>query len=304
MKYRLGFVHHMLYPRYAGDPAYHADTVLALAAREDIACLDCCLPADSFHRKRAVRGLRGNSKQITYVNHLFPAGKLSLGSADFAVRHIAMEFLKREVDAAAQIGADSFLFVSGADVPEDHADAVKRFGELAVWLCRLLNEHGMLGLLEPLDTGLDKRFLLGSTEESACFVESLGQPNLKLEIDTGHIPCLFEDFEAAYRRAAPLLGRVHLSNCVLKNPRDVFFGDRHPSFFHPGGQLGLCELVHVLRVLAEIGYIGENAGHLVFEVNPLEGEDAEQTVCSHLKLFTQAMAQLEGKGAPPKGDLH
>ncbi len=101
MTYTLGFVHHMLYPRYADDAAYHADTVLALANREDVACFDCCLPIDPFQRKRAIQGLRGNTKQVTYVNHLFPAGRLSLGSADFAVRHIAMEFLKREVEAVS-----------------------------------------------------------------------------------------------------------------------------------------------------------------------------------------------------------
>jgi sugar phosphate isomerase/epimerase len=292
MDYTLGFVHHMLYPGYAADQAYHAGTVLALSGRDDIGCFDCCLPVDPVQRKRAALGLRGCGKQITYVNHLFPAGKLSLGSADFAIQHIVKEFLKREVDAAAEIGADSFLFVSGADVPDGRGDAVKRFGEVAVWLCGLLAEHGLTGLLEPLDTGLDKRFLLGSTDDCVRFIEGLGVQNLKLEVDMGHIPCLFETFEDSYRRAAKLLGRVHLSNCVLKDPGDPFFGDRHPSFFHPSGHLGLGDLVRVLRALREVGFIGGENGHMVFEVNPLAGEDAEETVRAHLGLFNEALSKI------------
>jgi sugar phosphate isomerase/epimerase len=288
----------MLYPGYADDPAYHADTVLALAGRTDIDCFDCCLPIEPGHRRRAAVGLRDCTKQITYVNHLFPAQKLSLGSADFAVGHIVREFLKGEVEIAAEIGADSFLFVSGADVPEDQEGALERFGELTVWLCELLAERGMTGLLEPLDTGLDKRFLIGSTERSVRFVQGLNLPNLKLEVDMGHLPCLFEDFETSYRLAAPHLGRVHLSNCVLRNPRDRFFGDRHPSFFHPGGQLGQSELTRVLRVLRDIGFIGENAGHMVFEVNPLDGEDAERTVGSHLSRFKRALEQIHSLSQP------
>lgn len=291
---KIGFVHHMLYPEYVRDDAIHADTVLELARREDIGCMDLCLPLEPEQRKRAIRGLRGTDKQITYANHLFPARKISLGTADAAERHILREFLAREIDAAAEIGASQYLFVSGADVPDGHEAALERFAVVTRWLCGLLAERGMTGILEPLDTGVDKRFLLGSTEESCRFVEGLRLPNLALEVDMGHIPCLFEEFESSYVRAKGCLGRVHLSSCVLRDPRDPMFGDRHPSFFYPGGHLGAGDLARVLRALRGIGYMAPgDPRKLLFEVNPLPGEGAETCVRSHLALLDDAWRQAD-----------
>ncbi len=286
---KLGFVHHMLYPSFIQSARAHVDTLVALSRREDVGCMDLCLQTDGGARAEAIRALRGCGKQITYVNHLFPARKISLGTADAAERWIIRSFLTREADAAAEIGASQFLFVSGADVPGDRENAVKRFGEIAVWFCGLLAERGIEGVIEPLDTGVDKRFLIGSTEESCRLVESLGLPNLGLEVDLGHIPCLFETFEASYRRAKACLRRVHLSSCVLTNPADPMFGDRHPSFFHPGGHLSEDDLARVLRVLCEIGYFEEGDDRrLLFEVNPLPGEDADDCVRAHRALFASA----------------
>ncbi len=291
---KYGFVHHMLYPAYARDPRTHADTVLALARREDIGCMDFCLPMDAAQRQRAIEGLSGTGKQLTYVNHLFPARKISLGTADAAEQHIVRVFLQREVEAAAACGASQFLFVSGIDVPEDHAGALERFGEVTAWLCGLLAERGMTGIIEPLDTGIDKRFLLGSTADSCAFVERLGLPNLALEVDMGHIPCLFEEFESSYRRARGCLGRVHLSSCVLQDPLDPMFGDRHPSFFHPAGHLHQGDLARVLRVLREIGYFApDDSRRMLFEVNPLPGEDTESCIAAHLRLLRDAWQRID-----------
>jgi sugar phosphate isomerase/epimerase len=292
-KEKYGFVHHMLFPLFVKDAAYHTDTLIAISQRDDIGCFDCCLPLDPSQRKRAVTALTGCGKQITYVNHLFPAKKISLGSADFAEQVITRDFLERELEAAAAIGADQFLFTSGTDVGEDQAGALARFAETTEWFCGLLRAHNITGLIEPIDTWFDKRFLLGSTADSAAFVSSLRGcvDNLALEVDMGHIPLLFEDFEPAYRVAAPYLRRVHLSNCVMKNPRDPFFGDRHPSFFYPGGQHGLEELRRVLRILKETGFL-ETPGKLVFEVNPLPGENPDKTIGDHLALLRAASAEL------------
>ncbi|MDR1531505.1 MAG: sugar phosphate isomerase/epimerase [Clostridiales bacterium] len=289
---KLGFTHHMLYPGYAEDEVYHADTVLALARRPDIGCLDCCLPINPRERKRAAAGLRGCGKQITYVNHLFPARKISLGSGDFAEQRIAREFLVREVEAAAEAGADQFLFVSGIDMPWDRDGAIKRFAEICLWLCELLRGHGITPLIEPLDTAVDKRFLIGSTETAVSFVESLRAQgaDLALEVDMGHVPLLFESFESAYRRAAEALARVHLSSCVVGDTNDPMFGDTHPSFFYPAGLHRRGDLTRVLRVLKEIGYL-DSPGKLVFEVNPLPSEDPEKTIRDHTDLLASAFAE-------------
>jgi hypothetical protein len=291
---KIGIVHHMLYPNYVVDQKYHADTVIALSQREDIGCFDCCLPVDASERKRAIEGIRGCGKQITYVNHLFPMKKFSMGSADFAERQIIRDFLLREVDTAAAVGASQFLFVSGADMPGDRDDAIKRFGEMAVWLCERLGEHGITGIIEPIDTCVDKRFLLGSTKDSVAFVESLrpAVKNLALVVDMGHIPLLFENYEDAYRCAGAVLERVHLSNCLVGDTNDMFFGDRHPSFFYPGGYVDENSLPRVLRVLKEIGYL-DSPHSLVFEVNPLPGEAPDDTVKNHLAILNKAMEMVE-----------
>jgi hypothetical protein len=288
---RLGFVHHMLYPGYIKDEAFHADTVLELAGRDEFGAIDFCLPIDPQERKRAIIGLRSCEKQMTYVNHLFPHKKISMGTADFSEKRIIRNFLELEVEAAAEVGASQFLFTSGTDVLNDHQEAIKRFGEMAGWLCEMLAKYGINGIIEPVDTAVDKKFLLGSTKDSVGFVKSVQMENLSLILDMGHMPLLFEDFEDSCRIAGNLLKRVHLATCLVADQRDPLFGDNHISFFHPLSHLGEKELGDNLQSLRRLGYF-ETQGKILFEVRPLKSESAESCIASHLAMLEKVCGKL------------
>lgn len=84
--------------------------------------------------------------------------------------------------------------------------------------------------LEPTVREIDKRFLFGPVEETAAFVHQLqaaGLANLGVLLDMGHVPLMGETLESAVTHAGDTLRHIHLGNCILKNPRNPLYGDKH-----------------------------------------------------------------------------
>ena len=67
------------------------------------------------------------------------------------------------------------------------------------------------------------------------------------------------------------------------SPDDPFFGDRHPPFGYPGGEIDVPELTVILRALLNAGYLGTQLrGTLVIETRPLPGDDVGQRAAEGL----------------------
>jgi len=289
---QIGLVHHLLYPRCVSDPDYHVRTLEHFVRTFEFDTYECCVPYFHEGRERLIELLRSAGRRPIYAAHLFPLRKISLGSTCPQEQAITRLAMANQIEAAVAIGVEGIVFTSGADAPDGRrAEAQDAFRDFCRWFCGELRLHGMTAMLEPFDRTKDKRFLYGPTGECVALIESLAGEvdNLAIELDIAHLPLMGESFREAIDTTAPHLRRVHLGNCVLKDPADPRYGDTHPPIGYPGGEIDVPQLVEALRRLLEVGYLAEGrAGDVVLEVQPLAGRSPEETVADSLRKLHEA----------------
>ncbi|MBI4978467.1 MAG: sugar phosphate isomerase/epimerase [Spirochaetes bacterium] len=289
----IGLVHHMLYPRCTMDENYHAETLSRFVKRDDIDMFDFCLPYDEKLRAGLIPVVRSSGKPRCYATHLIPLRKLSYASVVPSEQAIMRILTKNQMAAAHAAGATEFIFASGSDVPEDKRPAARTaFREMLRWMCTEMKPLGITALLEPFDRTFDKKFLFGPSIECIDMIRSLEPEvkNLGIELDMAHVPLMDETFEHAIRTCAPYLKRVHLGNCVKKDPSNPWYGDNHPPMGIAGGEIDVPELAGILRLLADVGYIGSNRGALIIEMQPFPGMSEDDTVKDNFARLDKAWA--------------
>jgi len=291
---RLGLVHHMLYPGCVEDGDLHAETLAEFTRRDDIETFDCCLPYGEDRREALIPLIRDCGREKVFAAHLFPLRKISFASPSASEQGIIRMVIKDMVECAAAVGASGFIFASGGPSPERATQAHREaFRDFCEWLCAELKPHGITAMLEPFDTDVDKRFLYGPTRMCAALIESLAPQvdNLGIELDMAHVPLMRESFDAAVSAAAPHLKRVHLGNCVLKDPSHPLYGDVHPPIGIDGGEIDVPELAAILRCLLDVGYLNrENRGALLLEMIPWPGKTVGETVADGFDRLRRAWA--------------
>lgn len=292
---RLGLVHHLLYPKCMEDPQDHVRTLEEFVKRVDIETFDCCLPYGSARRKRLIPAVRDCGKQdIAYAAHLFPLRKFPLAlPAPHEQAQVRM-IVKDMVDQAAAVGAAGFIFASGGPSPEEATEAHhEAFAGFCRWLCGECRPHGITALLEPFDFAIDKKFLYGPTDQCVALIRSLEPEvdNFAIQLDLAHVPLMGESFEHAITTASPYLRRVHLGNCVLKDPSHPLYGDHHPPMGIDGGEIDVPELAEILRCLLGVGFLQtENRGSVLMEMTPWPGKTADETVADSMLRLHKAWA--------------
>jgi hypothetical protein len=50
-----------------------------------------------------------------------------------------------------------------------------------------------------------------------------------------------------------VIAHIHLSNCLIKDKSSPLYGDKHPPYGHPGGEIGIPELAGFFRALKNNG---------------------------------------------------
>ncbi|MBT7161273.1 MAG: sugar phosphate isomerase/epimerase [Victivallales bacterium] len=291
---RIGLVHHLLYPESTADADHHEKTLATFSEREDIETFDCCLPFGDERRQRLIPRLRACGKvRLAYAAHLFPFRHLTLATTSASEQGLARLILADQIEQAAAIGATGFVFASGGPSPALATEANHQaFAEMCGWLCEQLAPHGITALLEPFDMDIDKCFLYGPTKVCADFVAA-GAENFGIELDLAHVPLMRESFEQAIRNAAPQLCRVHLGNCVLQDTTHPRYGDTHPPIGLPGGEIDTPQLVEILGLLLDVGFLGtEERGDLVFEMTPWPGKSVDETVADTFTRLDLAWQQV------------
>ena len=280
---RLGLVHHMLYPKCMEDPDDHVRTLAAFVRRDDMETFDCCLPYGEERRQQLIPAIRGCGKEdVTFAIHLFPLRRMGLAAPLPHEQAQVRMILQDMVAQATAIGATGLIFGTGGPPPQDATEAhFSAFADLVRWLCAALAPHGITAMLEPFDTEVDKEFLYGPTETCVELIESLrpGVDNLGIELDLAHVPLMNETFEHAIGTVASHLKRVHLGNCVLRDPTHPRYGDTHPPVGYPGGEIDVPEMAEILRCLLDVGFLNpERRGNLLIEMTPWPGWTVEATI--------------------------
>lgn len=293
---RLGLVHHLLYPECVDDAKCHFDTLSEFVQRNDIETFDCCIPFEKPYKQKAIEAVKNSGKEAVYSMHVFPLRKISLGSDAPEEQKLIRLYLKDQIAVAAEMGAKGFVFASGADVSASKRSVAREnFRNLCKWLCSELAGHGITALLEPFDREFDKKFLYGPTSECMELINSLTSEvkNFGIELDIAHLPLMGESFKTAFASVAPKLKRIHIGNCVMKNPSSKWHGDMHPPVGFAGGEIDIPELTEVLRLALEIGYLDKlKRGALVLEMRSFPDKTVEETIRDSIKRLEYAWKLL------------
>jgi len=290
----LGINHMFLYPESMTDADIHTKTLALLADNPYMDALDCWVW--SSHAREELAILKDCGKVINYNigdrkgdTPIFPA------TEDPKERAYAMEILRRETDFAMECGAKKIIFGSGRDVPHDRAQARKRFEEFVLTWSEYLPDDVWL-MLGPVDWDIDKHSLYGDlpgTCETVRNIRRAGFERMSILLDMGHIPIMYESLESAVSITGDLLGHIHLGNCILKNPMNPLYGDKHPCWGAVDGEYDENDGECFLKLLKKQGYLSRGCKQTnSFEMRPLTGRNAEETVHHLAKWFDGVYEQL------------
>ncbi len=294
----VGIVHFIAFPETMRGEGPIVETLARIAEDPYFGAVEVTTMRDEGVRAEAARLLKtsklvvGYGAQAVQLSH-----KLDLNSLDERRRQEAIERLKACIDEAAELGATRLAVLSGPDPGDANRPvAIQALVDSLKELCAYAARKGGMGItLETFDRDIDKKALVGP---NALAVEISRQvrreyPNFGLMIDLSHLPLQRETPREALTIARDDLVHAHIGNCVLKDKSHPLYGDLHPRFGIEGGENDVPEVTEFLRVLLEIGYIGEGKRNIVaFEVRPHFGESSLAVIANAKRTLNEAWFRL------------
>lgn len=296
----LSLVHFLAFPECQGGDGPILETVARVAEDPFFAGIELGRINDAQARQAVAHLLEQTHLQVGFgAQPIILGGKLNLNSLDSRQRAEAVDCLKGYMDQAVELGARSFVILSGPDPAEaDRPAATQALFESISELCLSAQTHELKVVLETFDRAVDKKTLIGPAPEAAALAAAIRAqfPTFGLLYDMGHMPLLDETPLSALATLKDHLVHAHVGNCV-KVPGRPAYGDFHPRFGFPGGENDVAQLVEFLRALFEIGYLREDppiGGRpwVGFEVRPQTGETSAAVLANIKRTWHEAWARL------------
>ena len=194
----------------------------------------------------------------------------SLCAVDEAERQAAQTTLRACIDRAAALGCQSVMVNSGF-LPKEAgllSAACHAYSRSIDDAFAYISSKGYpLGItLEPGDSCVQSFQLLGPTNRVLETTQPLSNrhPAYTLTMDVAH---LIEEGEAvmhALRACLPWCSHVHLCNCVMDDPADSMYGDKHVDFDWPGASLTYADFQALFQEL--VALYGERDWTVTLEI--------------------------------------
>ena len=185
-------------------------------------------------------------------------------------RNQRLDFLKKAVDIAAELGSDAVSFWSGR--PDSPASTQEHWEWLATGcfqLCRHAEAHGVRLAFEP-----EPGMFIDTMDRYAELRERVDHPLFGLTIDIGHLHCLGEvPIADQLRRWRERLWNIHIEDMRRGVHDHLMFGE------------GEIDFGEVLETLQEIGY----GGGVHVELSR-HSHDAVETARRSLEFLQSAVA--------------
>ncbi|HYO79862.1 MAG TPA: sugar phosphate isomerase/epimerase family protein [Bryobacteraceae bacterium] len=167
-------------------------------------------------------------------------GDASIVSDDAAIRDRALGFLRRGIEVAAEIGADTFVGPFCAPVGflpgrRRNDDELKRAVEGLHSLGPVLEANGVTVAVEPLNRF--ETYFLNTAADALRLCEEVGHPRIGILFDTFHANIEEKSIAGAIAAAGPWIRHVH----TCENDRGI-----------PGS--GHVEWAEVFLALGRLGY--------------------------------------------------
>jgi len=296
--FKTGLIHFMAFPETIGGEGPIVETVKRVVADDYFDAISVSWIKDPMARKDVASMLAQSQMSVAYGAHpRLLSQRLNLNHLDKTEREKALTTLKEGVDEALEIGATSFVFLSGKWEEATLEDSYKALVESTLALCDYAKSQGDLEVVhENFDHDIDKASLIGPTPLAVRYAEEIRKsfPDFGLLVDLSHIPLIGESPEESLIPVKDYLTTVDIGNCVKGDPSLPRYGDTHPCFGYPNGENDVPELVAFLRVLLDIGFLNEEDPPVVsFEVRPGEGEDSEVYIANSKRTLNEAWAILD-----------
>lgn len=256
-----------------------ADVVGRARASHGLDAFELVWPEDADAAARLADNLDGARVVLLAGLPLLRAGA-TLSGPD-GPRRAGIRAVAAVLDQAASAGAEAVMVTSGPrSSGMDSAEQASALVDSLVVCAALARERGVRLRLEPTDTDVQHRQLVGPTALALEILTRVAERGevVDLNLDLSHLLQLGESPERSIEAAREHCTHVHLANVVL-DPGHVLYGDRHPPFGLDGSSVGSEALSAAVGHLAGSGYLDPSRRALLgVEVIPLRGTDAEQTL--------------------------
>jgi sugar phosphate isomerase/epimerase len=289
---RVGLIQFMAYPVSSGEGPI-AETFKKIAEDPFFEAIEVTWIKDPKVR-HAVKAMKETSA-VTLAYGAQPrllSTKMNINDLDEAKRALAIANLKEGIDEAYELGCEGFAFLSGPYTEEKAEESLDALIRSTKELCRYAQKKGNLKIvLEVFDYDIEKRSIIGPADRAARYAEEVRKeyPSFGLLVDLSHIPLLHESIEESILPVKTYITHAHMGNCVVKDPSLPGYGDQHPRFGFPGGEVDVEELAHYLQVLLDIGFLNKETRPIVsFEVKPFGDEDPDLVVANAKRTLTNA----------------
>jgi sugar phosphate isomerase/epimerase len=294
----MSIVHFMAFPETAGGQGPIVASVCQIAEDDFFDAIEIAWIKDPAMRQEVKQILEISGLKLGFCAHpAILSQKLNLNSLDEGQRLEAIRQMEGLMDQAGELGAESFVFLSGPDPGDEQREAaMKALADSVRQMCGYGQEKEIRVTMETFDRRVDKKALIGPVNDARQFAEIIKAefPDFGLLYDLSHMPILDEVPEdmAVIREH---MVHVHVGNCVTVEGRPLY-GDLHPYFGFPGGVNDVDELAAFIRELFAIGYLAEGEKEkpwIGFEVKPQgPGQTSELIIANAKRVWRQAWARL------------
>ena len=294
----LGVVQFMLFPEAMKGGTASVEALEILAREPALTAVEVTGFGTDPLRGRAAAIIRDSGMVAAFgAQPALLSRKLSLCDLDAKRREEAVRVVLGCMEEAAELDCVGVAVLSGPDPGEDKR--IEARAALYDSLVELANSAAAKGVALELESFDRKEFgkncLVGPTREAVELARKVCEecPDFGLMLDLSHMPLLGESPREMLLPAREVLTHVHVGNCVMKYPSHPAYGDNHPPFGIPEGEVGVKELSRFLKVLAEIGYLEKGGSNIVSaEVKPLGGQDPEVILAATLRSLERAWAMV------------
>jgi len=294
---KVGIVHYMAFPQVASGTGPWEETVRHIALDPFFHAVEITHIEDPQVRARVRNIVQLGHLSLGYGAH--PAiltQKLNINSLDKKERASACAILRGHIDEAIEMGAESFVILSGKDPgANQREEAVKALIQSLEELCSYsAGKQGPTIVAEIFDCEVDKCCLLGPSSLAKEVAQEISKAhqNFGLLVDLSHIPLLNESPVQALTPVKEYLAGVHLGNAVT-DPKFPGFGDNHPIFGTPGSCNDVLEVAEFLRTLMAIDFLdGRRRPFVSFEIKPMENQDSLIIIANAKRVLQEAWASV------------
>jgi len=294
---KVGLVHFMAYPSTIKGEGPILETVNKLALDEYFTAIEITTVKDNEDRKKVKQVLDTSHMTVAYgaQPRLLTTG-LNINDLNEEGRQKALANLKEGIDEAYEIGAVGFAFLSGKYEEASKEESYKALIKSTKEICGYAKSKGSMKVaLEVFDYDVDKKSLIGPAPLALRYAKEIREEydHFGLMVDLSHIPLIHETNEESLLPVKDYIIHAHIGNCVVKSADMPGYGDLHPRFGFPNGENDVEEVIAYLKVLFDIGYLGEGKRPIVsFEVRPFGDEDPDVVIANVKRTLNEAWARL------------